>query len=63
MTWALLVLCDRLFSTIKLRLIVGVRENSQTTLVVHWSNMNSVPDQQVQDSLGEQFNIIALCYI
>jgi len=57
-TWVLLVLCDTLFSTIIHRLIVGIGENNQTTLIVHWSSMNSVPDQQVEDSLGEQFHII-----
>lgn len=63
MTWVLLVLCDTLFSTIRLSIIVGVRENNQTILIVHWSSTNSVPDQQVEDSLGEQLNIITLCYI
>jgi len=62
-TWVLLVLCDTLFSTIRPRRIVGVRENNQTTLIVYWSSMNSVPDQQVEDSLGEQFNVITLHYI
>ena len=62
-TWFLLVLCDTLFCTVRLRLIAGVRENNQTTLIVHWSCMNSVPDQQVEDSVGENFDIITLCYI
>jgi len=62
-TWVLLVLCYTLFSTTRLRLIAGVRKNSQTALIVHRSSMNSVPDQQVEDSLGEQFDIVTLRYI
>lgn len=62
-TWVLSVLCDTVASTVRLRLTDGVRENNQTTLTVRWSSMNSVPGQQVEDSLGEQFNIIIFHYI
>jgi hypothetical protein len=62
-TWVLLVLCDTVASTIRLGLTDGVRENNETTIMVRWFSMNSVPGQQIEDSLGEQFNIITLHYI